>query len=95
MRQLDDSYGNPRPDFDQVFQHHGGRPVARTVLNAHRAFTKTRRCNCSAEVAQPHMTLVSTGTGRAVPRTVPRRGSVVHREMVEKVPSGLEEKELV
>jgi hypothetical protein len=37
---------------------------------------------------RPHMTLVWTGHGRAVPRIVPRRGSVVHREMVEKLPSG-------
>ena len=44
---------------------------------------------------RPHMTLVWTGTGRAVPRIVPRRGSVVHREVVEKVPSGWEEKERV
>jgi hypothetical protein len=34
------------------------------------------------------MALVWTGTGRAVPKIVHRRGSVVHRELVEKVPSG-------
>jgi len=39
---------------------------------------------------RPHMTLVWTGTGRAVPRVVPRRGSVVHREVVGKVPMGWE-----
>ncbi|NLS97584.1 MAG: hypothetical protein GXX96_36050 [Planctomycetaceae bacterium] len=37
---------------------------------------------------RPHMALVWTGHGRAVPKIVPRRGSVVHRELVEKVPSG-------
>jgi len=37
------------------------------------------------------MTLVWTGHGRAVPRIVPRKGSVVHREVVEKVPSGFQE----
>ena len=37
---------------------------------------------------RPHMTLVWTGHGRTVPKIVPRRGSVVHREVVEKVPSG-------
>jgi hypothetical protein len=37
---------------------------------------------------RPHMTLVWTGHGRVTPRIVPRRGSVVHREMVEKLPSG-------
>ncbi len=39
---------------------------------------------------RPHMTLVWTGHGRAVPKIVPRRGSVVHREVVEKVPMGWE-----
>ncbi len=39
---------------------------------------------------RPHMTLVWTGHGRAVPRIVPRKGSVVHREVVEKVPMGWE-----
>ena len=37
---------------------------------------------------RPHMMLVWTGRGRAVPRVVPRKGSIVHREMVEKLPSG-------
>ena len=37
---------------------------------------------------RPHMALVWTGRGRAVPKVVPRRGSVVHREKVENVPSG-------
>jgi hypothetical protein len=37
---------------------------------------------------RPHMMLVWTGAGRAVPRIVPRKGSIVHREAVEKLPSG-------
>jgi hypothetical protein len=37
---------------------------------------------------RPHMALVWTGQGRGVPRIVPRKGSVVHREVVERVPSG-------
>jgi hypothetical protein len=37
---------------------------------------------------RPHMALVWTGRGRTLPRVVPRRGSVVHREVVEKLPSG-------
>ena len=37
---------------------------------------------------RPHMALVWTGRGRAVPKIVPHRGSVVHREAVGKVPSG-------
>ena len=37
---------------------------------------------------RPHMMLVWTGHGRTVPKIVPRRGSIVHREAVEKLPSG-------
>jgi hypothetical protein len=37
---------------------------------------------------RPHMALVWTGAGRAVPKVGPRRGSVVHREKIEKVSSG-------
>ncbi len=40
---------------------------------------------------RPHMMLVWTGRGRAVPRIVPRKGSIVHREAVEKLPSGFGE----
>ena len=40
---------------------------------------------------RPHMTLVWTGTGRAIPKIVPRKGSVVHREVVRKVPMGFGE----
>ena len=37
---------------------------------------------------RPHLMLAWTGPGRAVPKIVPRRGSIVHRSAVEKVPSG-------
>jgi len=37
---------------------------------------------------RPHMALVWTGHGRMMPKIVPRKGSVVHRDMVEKLPSG-------
>ena len=37
---------------------------------------------------RPHLTLVWTGPGRTVPKIVPRRGSIVHRNVVEKVPMG-------
>jgi hypothetical protein len=40
---------------------------------------------------RPHMALVWTGQGRSVPKVVPRRGSVVHRDKLEKVPSGFGE----
>ncbi len=47
-----------------------------------------KRMEVAPHYRRPHMALVWTGAGRAVPKVVPRRGSVVHREKVEKVPSG-------
>ncbi len=39
---------------------------------------------------RPHLQFAWTGTGRAVPKIVPRRRSIVHRSAVEKVPSGFD-----
>jgi hypothetical protein len=47
-----------------------------------------RHIEVAPHYRRPHMALVWTGHGRTVPKIVPRRGSVVHRELVEKVPSG-------
>ncbi len=66
----------------------------RYVDKAHRrgkiGWNVGRRIEVAPHYRRPHMALVWTGTGRAVPKIVPRRGSVVHRELVEKVPSGFE-----
>ena len=40
---------------------------------------------------RPHLMLAWTGTGRSVPKIVPRRGTIVHRNKVEAVPSGFGE----
>jgi hypothetical protein len=62
------------------------------VCKAHRRGKVGWNVGQQIEVAphyrRPHMALVWTGHGRVVPRIVPRRGSVVHREVVEKVPMG-------
>jgi hypothetical protein len=50
-----------------------------------------RHIEVSPHYRRPHMTLVWTGRGRAVPKIVPRRGTIVHREKVENVPSGFGE----
>jgi len=64
------------------------------VAKAHRrgkvGWNVGRRIEVIPHYRRPHMALVWTGRGRAVPRVVPRRGSVVHREVVEKVPSGFD-----
>lgn len=64
----------------------------RYVDKAHRrgkiGWNVGRHIEVAPHYRRPHMALVWTGRGRAVPRVVSRRGSVVHRELVEKVPSG-------
>ena len=49
-----------------------------------------RRIEVMPHYRRPHMALVWTGQGRAVPKIVPRSGSIVHREIVEEVPMGWE-----
>ncbi len=39
-------------------------------------------------IRRPHMALVWTGKGRKIRKIVPRKGSVVHREKVETIPTG-------
>lgn len=39
-------------------------------------------------IRRPHPALVWTGKGRVVPRIVFRKGSIIHREVVEKIPTG-------
>jgi hypothetical protein len=64
------------------------------VAKAHRrgkvGWNVGRRIEVAPHYRRPHMTLVWTGRGRVVPKIVPRRGSIVHRPVVEKVPSGFE-----
>ena len=51
-------------------------------------WTVGRRIQVAPHYRRPHMALVWIGRGRAVPRVVPRRASVVHRKLGENVPSG-------
>ncbi|TVS21014.1 MAG: hypothetical protein EA424_01040, partial [Planctomycetaceae bacterium] len=64
----------------------------RYVDKAHRrgkiGWNVGRRIEVAPHYQRPHMALVWTGLDRAVPRVASSRGSVVHRELVEKVPSG-------
>ena len=64
---------------------------AKYVHKAHRrgkiGWNVGRRIEVAPHYRRPHMALVWTRRGRTVPKLVPHRGSVVHRELVEKVPS--------
>ena len=65
------------------------------VVKAHRrgkvGWDVGRQIEVAPHYRRPHLMLAWTGTGRSVPKIVPRRGSVVHRSKVEKVPSGFGE----
>jgi hypothetical protein len=64
------------------------------VAKAHRrgkvGWNVGRRVEVSPHYRRPHMMLAWTGSGRTTPKIVPRKGSIVHRQTVEKVPTGLE-----
>ena len=64
----------------------------RYVEKAHRRGKIGWDVGCRIEVLphyrRPHMMLAWTGTGRSVPKIVPRKGSVIHRQAVERLPSG-------
>jgi hypothetical protein len=66
------------------------------VAKAHRrgkvGWNVGRRIEVAPHYRRPHLMLAWTGKGRSVPKIVPRRGSIVHRQVVEKVPSGFEGK---
>jgi len=49
-----------------------------------------RQIEVSPHYRRPHMMLAWTGPGRSVPKIVPRRGTIVHRQKVEKIPTGRE-----
>lgn len=39
-------------------------------------------------IRRPHLFMAHTGPGRTIPKIVPRRGSIVHRNKITEVPSG-------
>jgi hypothetical protein len=83
-----DMLADDRAKFDETGDQ-------RFVEKAHRrgkvGWDVGRRIEVIPHYRRPHMMLAWTGAGRAVPKIVSRRGSVVHRNVVEKVPSGFEE----
>ena len=80
-----DVLNDDRSKFDQTGDH-------KYIEKAHRrgkvGWDVGRHIEVIPHFRRPHMTLVWTCRGRAVPKIVPRRGSIVHREAVEKLPSG-------
>lgn len=46
-------------------------------------------------IRRPHPALVWTGKGRKIPKIIFRKGSVIHREVVEKIPTGKGDSDLL
>jgi hypothetical protein len=82
-----DVLSKDRAKFDQTGDE-------KYVAKAHRrgkvGWNVGRRVEVIPHYRRPHMMLAWTGPGGATPKIVPRRGSVVHRNVVEKVPTGYE-----
>ena len=83
-----DVLSKDRDKFDQTGD-------AKYVEKAHRrgklGWDVGRHVEVIPHYRRPHLMLAWTGAGRAVPKIVPRRGTIVHRSKVEAVPSGFGE----
>ena len=62
--------------------------VERAVRRGKRGWLVGAKLEIIPHVRRPHMALRWTGPGGATPRIVPVKGSIVHREKVEHVPTG-------
>ncbi len=62
--------------------------VERAVRRGKRGWLVGARIEVIPHVRRPHMALRWTGPGGAVPKIVPVKGSIVHREKIEKLPTG-------
>lgn len=76
-----------------VLNRDQNKPVTDVIVDrAHRrgkiGWNVGRSIEVMPHVRRPHMALVWTGKGREIPKIVPRKGSVIHRNLVEKVPTG-------
>lgn len=65
--------------------------VARAKRRGKFGWTVGRKIEVIPHIRRPHLALFHTGPHGAVPQILPRKGSVIHREIVEKVPTGYEE----
>lgn len=64
------------------------RLVERAVKRGRRGWSIGRHVESSPHYRRPHFSLRWTGAGRAVPKVVPVKGSIVHRRRLAEVPTG-------
>ncbi len=75
-------------DRDKFEQSGGQKYVDKAHRRGKIGWNAGRHIEVAPHYRRRHMALVWTGHGRTVPKIVPRRGSVVHRDLAETVPSG-------
>lgn len=78
-------------DEYRVNEENRDRLVAKAMRRGKFGFSLGKGIEVIPHIRRPHPALVWTGKGRTVPRIVFRRGSVIHREIIEKIPTGREE----
>jgi hypothetical protein len=78
-----DRYENAAPETRQ-------RLIDKAQRRGKRGWRLGRAMSVSPHFRSAHPALVWTGTGRTIPKIVMRKGSVVHRKAVTKVPTGRE-----
>jgi len=64
------------------------RLVAKAQRRGKVGWNVGRQIEVTPHVRRPHFAIRWTERGRAVPKLVPVKGSVVHRQLAEKVPTG-------
>jgi len=90
---------NPEFIVREVLAKDAAKVEAASREDLERLYTKAVRCGkfgfslgrdieVLPHVRRPHPALMWTGKGRGVPRIVLRRGSIVHRDKIEQLPSG-------
>jgi hypothetical protein len=77
-----------RRDLPKWERSHDPAIVARAIRNGKRGWLVGAKLEVIPHVRRPHMALRWTGPGGKVPRIVPVKGSIVHREIIEHLPTG-------
>ena len=85
-----DILSSDRDRYENADQETRQRLVDKAQRRGKRGWRLGRAMGVSPHFRSAHPALVWTGTGRTIPKIVMRKGSVVHRKAVTKVPTGRE-----
>ncbi len=88
---------NPELIEPDVLNRDAGKPITDAIIDRAKRRGKYgwnigKGIEVIPHVRRPHPALVWTGHGRTVSRIVLRKGSLIHREAIERIPSGFQDK---